>query len=45
MIHLKEKPGVWTAEREREERQLLDYEDWLNYSSLERYSSYGQRHA
>ncbi len=45
MIHLKELPGAWTSEREREEGQLLGYEDWMNDHWLDRYSTYGQRHA
>lgn len=45
MIRLKELPGVWTAEREREEGELLGYEDWMNDLWLERYSKVAKRDA
>ncbi|MBN3559478.1 hypothetical protein JYA60_14710 [Sphingomonas yabuuchiae] len=30
MIRLKELPGQWGSDREREEGHLLGYEDWMN---------------
>jgi len=45
MIRLKEATGPWTVEHEREEGQLLGYEEWMNDLWLERYSSVGQHRA
>jgi hypothetical protein len=36
MIRLKEMPGLWTEEHEREEGELLGYEDWMNTFWVER---------
>lgn len=37
MIELRERPGPWSAYREREFGQLLGYEDWMNDVWLDRY--------
>ncbi len=37
MLELRNRPGPWTADREREFGTLLGYEEWMNDIWLERY--------
>lgn len=38
MIRLKELPGAWSAEREREEGHLLGYESWMSDIWIDRHA-------
>ena len=38
MIRLKELPGPWSAEREREEGHLLGYEGWMSDIWIDRHA-------